>query len=238
MIMSDTLSDIPDHTPLGNLTDNLPDTIDNIAEINNNQDDLVDDSNDIAIIDNVEGDANVDLSKGSSGDIPIDNIIDTSDIEISEENPAEDPLNSTFTVKKDLVDSLPNNSSENLSNITNNNSSDYPLIEIKMSDKASFREQSSSFMKLLDESSKYRRKETFPEPKGEKPRKLEGLSNRPIPEEDVSPRLNRRPQQEKALSPRNMNRDPLGEEDNDPEENGTTEKATGSRYSNFTGLLH
>ena len=62
-------------------------------------------------------------------------------------------------------------------------------IDLQMSDKADFREKSSSFLKLLEESSKYRKKETLPDPQKQKP----GLSPRlDDSEEATTPRLERR----------------------------------------------
>ncbi len=70
-------------------------------------------------------------------------------------------------------------------------------LSIQMSDKASFREKSSSFLKLLEQSSKYRKKDALPEPGGRKPGKLpDALTPRQDGCEDsTTPRLSRRPQE-------------------------------------------
>ena len=59
---------------------------------------------------------------------------------------------------------------------------DVDNLDIKFEDKASFREQSAAFQKVLHESSKYRKNKSLPEPQGHKPGTLEELSSRPLPE--------------------------------------------------------
>ena len=79
-----------------------------------------------------------------------------------------------------------------------NNSSD-----LEMSDKASFREKSTTFLKLLEESSKYRKRETLADPTAAKPgKRLDNLSPRSLPDangnnsnEATTPRLSRRQEQ-------------------------------------------
>ena len=50
---------------------------------------------------------------------------------------------------------------------------------MKFKDKASFREQSAAFHKVLSDSSRYRRGNNLPEPGSQSPRRLDGLSPRP-----------------------------------------------------------
>ncbi len=56
---------------------------------------------------------------------------------------------------------------------------DVDNLDIKFSDKASFRDKSSHFQQVLHKSSKYRKGTGIPEPKGYKHGTLEGMSSRP-----------------------------------------------------------
>ena len=112
-------------------------------------------------------------------------------------------------------------------------SSNKEEVDLQMSDKASFREKSSSFLKLLEESSKYRKKDAMPDPASQKPRKrLNNLSSRPITDENgnleeaTTPRLSRRPQESGPLKKTNIG---VEIEPASPTENK-------SRYSQFTEL--
>ena len=108
-------------------------------------------------------------------------------------------------------------------------------MDLKMSDKASFREKSQSFQKLLEESSKYRKKDTSANPSSQKPgKRLDNLSPRPMPdandndsEEATTPRLNRRQQEAGPL--KKNNNVTMEIEEASPTENK-------SRYSQFTDL--
>ena len=106
-------------------------------------------------------------------------------------------------------------------------------VDLQMSDKASFREKSSSFLKLLEESSKYRKKDALPDPAVQKPgKRLDNLSPRPMPdangnlEEATTPRLSRRPQEGGPLKKTNIG----------VEIEATSANENKSRYSQFTEL--
>ena len=122
-------------------------------------------------------------------------------------------------------------------NMSDNPADDYSSnnqeVDLQMSDKASFREKSSSFLKLLEESSKYRKKDALPDPAGQKPgKRLDNLSPRPMPdangnsEEATTPRLSRRPQEGGPLKKTNI----------DVEIEATSPNENKSRYSQFTEL--
>ena len=107
-------------------------------------------------------------------------------------------------------------------------------VDLQMSDKASSREKSSSFLKLLEESSKYRKKDDLPDLAGQKAgKRLDNLSPRPMPdangnsEEATTPRLSRRPQEGGPL--KKTNNTGVEIEQALPTENK-------SRYSQFTEL--
>ena len=116
----------------------------------------------------------------------------------------------------------------------NNDTINGEEVDIQMSDKASFREKSSSFLKLLEESSKYRKKDALPDTAGQKSdRRLDNLSPRPLPdangnsEEATTPKLGRRQQEGGPL--KKMNNASVDIDRGLPSENK-------SRYSQFSEL--
>ena len=118
--------------------------------------------------------------------------IDTSTEEVYEETTRDEQLLiAESNEDADVVDKFPVAIPEENTGSDSGIDPDPDNIDLKLSDKASFRAKSTSFLKVLEDSAKYRR---LPEPTGKKPGRLQELQTpREVPEmEDeealVSPR--------------------------------------------------